>query len=191
MKTRFSILLSILLIAIGSLSLALPYLRASQVQAEEATRVAVVDTSVAIAQDEPLISGQPTHIVFPEHDISVDVVPGYYYKKTNSWTLSDDKAHFATVTSEPNNKTGNTFIYAHNRKHLFQPLSDAAVGNTAVVTTDNGHTFTYKMSSVRDVGPYTSSYLATHNSPILTVQTCSGIWDETRRMFTFDLVEAQ
>lgn len=155
------------------------------------TGVPVVDTSEPVETPEPRISGTPTHIEFPERGVSVDVVPGYYNAKSKSWTLSEHAAHFATVTAEPNNKTGNTFIYGHNMPKVFAPLVNSALGDTAIVTTANGHVFTYKLVAIRDVEPNDTSAIQDHGSPILTVQTCSGVWFENRRMFTYELSEAR
>lgn len=192
MKTKFYLTIGLLFILLGlfiSAPYVLPAIKSTRT-AHASVKTAGPDTSKQIVNEEPVISGQPTHIAFPSVNISVDVAPGYFDAKTNSWTLSKDKAHFATVTDLPNNKTGNTFIYGHNRWQVFTGLLDAKVGDTAIVTTANGHTLTYKLRTIEDVDPTRTDYLQTHNSPILTVQTCSGMWYEHRRMFTFDLVEA-
>jgi LPXTG-site transpeptidase (sortase) family protein len=191
MKNRFYLTIGLLFILAG-LFISAPFLIPAIKSANQSTAnaAAPVDTSHKVVSEEPVISGQPTHIEFPSVKISVDIIPGYFDAKTNSWTLTKDKAQYATVTDQPNNKTGNTFIYGHNRWQVFTGLLDAKVGDEAIVTTANGHTFTYKLRTIEDVDPTNTQYLQTHNSPILTVQTCSGIWYEHRRMFTFDLVKA-
>ncbi len=188
MKSRFYIIMGTLWILVG-LFLSAPVLL-PQLLATKETQVAakVADTSQPIQKDEPVISGAPSHISFPSQNISIDIIPGYYNEKDNTWTLSKDKAQFATVTSEPNNKTGNTFIYGHNRWQVFTGLLRAQPGDQAIVNTSNGHTFTYTLREIKDTDPTDLSYMQPHNSPILTVQTCSGVWYEHRRMFTFDLV---
>lgn len=154
------------------------------------TTTAPVDTSHVVNADKPRIAGNPVRIQFPALGIDKQIIPGYYDEKTGAWTLSDTNAQYATVTPEPNNQTGNTFIYGHNNMRTFGGLLSANVGLEAVVTTDNQHTFRYVLREIADVKPDDPSYLAQHNSPILTVQTCSGFWSENRRMFVFDLVEA-
>lgn len=144
------------------------------------------DTSKPIVNEVPEIKGAPIHLTMESVGISVDIAPGYYDEKTHTWTLSKDKAHFATITSQPNNKTGNTFIYGHNRWAVFTKLVDAKVGDTAVITTDNNHRFTYTLREIADVDPRSTAYLQPHNSPVLTLQTCSGLWYEQRHMLTFD-----
>src|SRR4051812_11819785 len=51
---------------------------------------------------QPAISGQPTHIDIPRVGISLDVAPGYYNKTSQTWTLTTNKAHYATITPPPN-----------------------------------------------------------------------------------------
>lgn len=187
-KHHFHVMIGALWIVLGlflSAPVLIPHLTATHADVAQAQ---AADTSKAINQTEPVISGSPTHIAFPSVNISVDVIPGYYDARSQSWTLSRDKAQFATITSQPNNKTGNTFIYGHNRWQVFTGLLNAQVGDQAIITTDNGHTFIYTLREIRDTDPSDTSYMQSHNSPILTVQTCSGLWYEHRRMFTFDLV---
>lgn len=191
MKTRYIVLFGMIWLVTGlllSAPILMPYLRGSikvnaTVQTHDTSRVAETET--------PRISGHPAHIEFPQRNISVGVAPGYFNPSSKSWTLSNDKAHFATVTPEPNNKTGNTFIYGHNIPEIFGRLTEAALGDTATITTTNGHTFTYKLVAIRDVDPNDTSAIQDHKAPILTVQTCSGLWFENRRMFTFELSEAR
>jgi LPXTG-site transpeptidase (sortase) family protein len=99
-------------------------------------------------------------------------------------------AQYATVTVQPNNKEGNTFIYAHNRVGVFHTLSRINVGDTVIITTDNGHTLTYKFRTSYETNPNDTSLFSYKGAPILTLQTCSGVWYQNRQLFTFDLVEA-
>lgn len=185
MKKRYYVLFTALWLVISlllSAPILLPYLKGSQtIQGSQ-----VVDNSQPIVNEEPRIEGQPVHIQFPAQNISVDVIPGYFNASSQTWTLTRDKAQFAPVTPLPNNKTGNTFIYGHALPQVFSRLVNSNIGDTAIVTTDNGHTFTYKLTAVRDVQPNDISPLQDHKSPIMTVQTCSGTWYQHRRMFTFE-----
>lgn len=191
MKYRFFLMVGVLWILVGAF-IGAPLLFPNGLKTDSAGAAPrAVDQSQPVVNEVPLIQGKPTHIKFPSVNVSVDVAPGYYNKSTKTWTLSKDKAHFATTTAEPNNKTGNTFIYGHNRWQVFTALLDAKPGDTAIVTTDNGHTFTYILRSIHDTDPTDISYMQPHNSPILTVQTCSGIWYEKRHMLIFDLKEVQ
>lgn len=148
--------------------------------------VPVVSVQEAV---KPVLSGTPTQINFPAQALSVGVTAGYYDTARQEWTVSNDKAHYATVTSPPNNKSGNTFIYGHNRSEVFTKLLEAELGDTATITTENGFTFTYVLTGIHDTSPSDVSYLQPTEAPTLTVQTCSGPFYQYRRMLTFSFQE--
>jgi LPXTG-site transpeptidase (sortase) family protein len=138
---------------------------------------------------KPTISGAPAHIDIPGVGISDDIEPGYYNKASQAWTLSLTKAEYATVTPQPNNGNGNTFIYGHNRWAVFYKLLNVQPGDEAIVTTTNNHKFVYKMVSRRDTKPTDTSLFSYQGPPILTLQTCSGLWYQNRTLFVFNLVQ--
>lgn len=152
---------------------------APQQTAEVQAAIKVVET----------ISGKPTRLVIPSLKIDITVADGIYNASSQTWTLSKDKAHYALMTPEPNNQEGNTFIYGHNRREVFANLAKLKIGETATVYTDNGHQFTYKFRSAYETNPTDSSLFDYQGPPILTLQTCSGVWYQNRYLMTFDLVE--
>lgn len=135
------------------------------------------------------ISGKPVRLVIPSLGIDLTVADGIYNPSDQSWTLSKDKAHYALMTPQANNQEGNTFIYGHNRKEVFAKLATLNIGETVTVHTDNGHQFTYKYRSAHETNPYDDSLFNYQGPPILTLQTCSGLWYQNRYLMTFDLVE--
>ena len=200
MNLRFNLIIGSLFILAGLL-LSSPYLAdcykstimcpvagASAVTPSASTVTEPTATSTSI-QTEDTFTGFPTYISIPNVNIGLGVVPGTYDKAKNDWTIGTDKAYFATVTSEPNKTAGNTFIYGHNRSNVFGNLSNIQIGDKAIIQTDSGHSFTYEFSSKRDANPNDISILHYDGQPILTLQTCSGLWDQYRRLFTFNLVE--
>lgn len=188
-KPRFLIQLGILWIILGAFLSAPYWLSALRTMATTQT-AATPDTSAPVNTDKPRLSGTPARIAFPGLSIDKALLPGTYDEKSRAWSLADYEAQYATVTPEPNNQTGNTFIYGHNNMNVFGKLLDATPGIEAIITTTNGHTFRYRLETITDVQPNDLSFLADHKSPILTVQTCSGLWSESRRMFVFTFVEA-
>lgn len=155
----------------------------------KSTQTAFYQTAVA-ASKKPTLTGLPTHIDIPNVGISVDIEKGYYLKSSQTWTLSTTKAEYATVTPEPNNASGNTFIYGHNRWEVFYKLLNVRPGDEAIVTTDNHHEFIYKMVSQKVTKPSDTSLFRYQGPPILTLQTCSGFWYQNRSLFVFNLVQA-
>lgn len=194
-KLRVSLFSGIALLVIGlalAVNPALEYWRSTRVERVSASPFSVVASTAATPKpQEKLISGQPVRIQIPSLHIDLKVVDGYYNSTNKTWTLTRDMAQHATMTPQPNNKEGNTFIYAHNRPGVFQALSKLKVGDQVIVTTGNGHTFTYTFRSAYETNPTDTSLFTYEGAPILTLQTCSGIWYQNRQLFTFDLMEAQ
>jgi sortase (surface protein transpeptidase) len=135
-----------------------------------------------------VITGNPVAISIPSVKINVSVVDGYYNQKSKQWTLSLDKAQFATISSTPNNVEGDTYIYGHYRPEVFAYLHAIKPGSEAAITTDNGYRFTYRFREAHNTSPADSSVFAYKGAPILTLQTCSGAWFQNRQQFAFDFI---
>lgn len=152
---------------------------------------AIVSAAPAPATSTATISGEPINISIPSLNISLAVERGYYNAPKQTWTLSNTKANYAAVTALPNNQSGNTFIYGHNKVGVFKDLMKISPGAIAHISTSNGHGFTYQLADVRDTKPTDTSLFAYTGKPILTLQTCSGSFYQNRRLFTFNLIEAK
>ena len=146
---------------------------------------ALASKPVAVTPGVPLITGKPVSISIPSVQINVPVIDGSYNKTTNQWTLTLDKAQFATMSVMPNNLSGDTFIYGHYRPEVFAYLHHIKPGATAVITTDNGYQFTYTFNKTYATQPTDTSVLDYQGPPLLTVQTCSGTWFQNRQMYLF------
>ncbi len=137
------------------------------------------------------ITGTPVRITVPSLKIDVPVVAGFYDQKTKQWNLGLHTAQFAEITTPPNNLSGDTYIYGHYRPEVFAYLHAIKSGSEAVITTENGLKFTYKLREKHDVNPVDTSVFSYQGPPILTLQTCSGAWFQNRQQFTFDFVSYQ
>jgi LPXTG-site transpeptidase (sortase) family protein len=149
----------------------------------------VASTVKASAPKAATISGEPNHIDIPSLDMSLPVINGYYSPSTQQWTLTLSDVQYATITPPPNNASGNTYLYGHYRPEVFARLHLIQIGSDAVITTTNGHTFTYQLESVRTTVPTDDSLFKYQGPPILTVQTCTGTFFQYRELFTFKLVK--
>ncbi|HEY4161020.1 MAG TPA: sortase, partial [Candidatus Saccharimonadales bacterium] len=113
---------------------------------------------------------------------------GYYDPATGEWTLTKTNVQFATMTVQPNDQAGNTFIYGHALSNLFGSLPKLQSGAVAIVKTSNGHAFYYTLNSTKVVSPDdTSAVLGYTGKPILTLQTCVGLLYQSRELLTFNL----
>lgn len=153
--------------------------------------IAVVKNSAKIIE-KVIIDGQPEYFAVERLGVNLPVKIGTYDQSTDSWTLSDDAVYFAAVSKLPNNQSGNTFIYGHNRDQVIAKLSDLVAGDVAVVKTLNGHSFAYIYVGDDVVSANTTSVLFEETEkPRLTVMTCDGAWSQDRRLMYFDLLEAK
>ncbi|OGC38617.1 hypothetical protein A2V54_01925 [candidate division WWE3 bacterium RBG_19FT_COMBO_53_11] len=129
--------------------------------------------------------GTPERIIVPSAGINLQVVDGNYDKANVSWDLSKDKAQFATVTSLPNTKAGNTVIYGHNTPEVFMKLEKLNVGDVAYLYTKEGYVFEYELKSTEKVRPTDTQILQSGDDIRLSLLTCSGLFNEKRKLFTF------
>jgi LPXTG-site transpeptidase (sortase) family protein len=138
---------------------------------------------------EVAIAGHPVQISVPSLNINLPVVNGYYDHQSGQWTLTLNKAQFATPSAEPNNTSGNTIIYGHYRKGVFSTLHQIQPGAIALITTSNGYVFEYKYTLTYAVSPTDTSIFTYTGPPELTIQTCSGTWFQNRQMYHFDFAD--
>ena len=155
---------------------------------KQPVRLASAFTAPSIKADttaKPITAGKPVRIVIDSLKIDLPVDDGFYNPGDNSWTLSGYHAQFAHPTPPANDHVGNTLIYGHNNKYVFGPLKHIESGATAKVYTDNGHVFNYIFVDAVNLNPEDTSLFSYEGPPMLTIQTCSGNWNEWRRLFRF------
>lgn len=155
-----------------------------QAKAVAAAQVA----QMPVSPDVTFVSGEPSSLYIPSLDIDLAVTPGVFNAQTGEWTLTRDKAQYAVMTPEPNTVGGNTFIYGHYRRGVFNTLHQIQSGERVIVSTKNGKKFTYIYQSNRVVAPTDVAGIFDYQgTPILTIQTCTGVFFENRQLFTFSL----
>lgn len=179
---RFFALLLIVAGLIGLVPLSRAWIKNKTAVAQ---RQNITMQTVQLQPSPALITGQPVKISIPSLHIDLPIIPGYYNAKSGAWTLTLNKAQFATPSVTPNNMTGNTLIYGHYRPEVFAHLHLIKSGAQAVVTTDNGYVFSYTFESSAPLDPTDTSIFAYKGVPRLTVQTCSGAYMQHRQMYYF------
>jgi LPXTG-site transpeptidase (sortase) family protein len=180
----------LLLVSGGALLIALYRSRVSDLTITPPAHASAA--SSASRSDLPTyLGGQPSRILIPSLHIDLPIVPGYYNVKTRTWTLTTNSVQYAVMTPEANNQGGNTFLYGHYRSNVFASLHTIQANAEAIVETSNHHTFYYQLSGVRVVSHGDSDSVFRYTgAPILTVQTCTGIFFQNRQLFTFNLTKA-
>lgn len=138
-----------------------------------------------------VLSGTPVRLEIPRLGISLAIEAGGIDPQTNDWILSNTAAHFAPMTAPASEAPGNTLIYGHNTPAVLMPTSGLMPGDTLIITTANGHVFTYSYRGDESVIP-SDTHIVTSSSatPQVSLLTCEGMWSDKRRIMYFDLVEA-
>lgn len=137
------------------------------------------------------VAERPVSLYVPKLNLFLEIDEGFYSPVSKAWNLSNTRAQWATITPRANNKEGNTFIYAHNYPAVFGRLSELAEGDEFILLGEGGHTFVYTMSSRYETNPYDDRLFYYTGPPILTVQTCSGVWDQNRLLVSFKLTRVE
>lgn len=191
---RIWLLVGLCLVLGGTLLGYTPYMQS--LRSRHVARVSVspfggTASATALRTPAATIQGRPVRLEIPSLSIDLPVIDGYYNTQRQEWTLTKDKVQYAAMTAPANNAGGNTFLYGHNRAGVFDTLNRIQLRDTAVITTDNGHRFTYRFSGALETTPDDDALFRYQGKQILTIQTCSGAWYQHRQLFTFDLVSAQ
>ncbi|MBC7764312.1 sortase [Microbacteriaceae bacterium] len=136
---------------------------------------------------DSIISGRPNRIVVESLGIDLFIKDGTYNPSTKEWTLSNDIAYFAEMTTPANNSHGSTFIYGHNTEAIFAKFKNISSNVIVKIYTTNGHIFEYTYRNDAIVTPNITNVLYENpESPQLTVMTCEGAWSKVRRIMYFD-----
>lgn len=192
MRFRYQITICLLFILAGLALAYEPFIKKqpeAQTYVQSQTVQVLSESSETPVQTE-LIKGRPIKIEIPSLGINLSVIEGYYNSADKSWTLTNDKAQYAAITPLANNQSGNTFIYGHRLPQVFGNLSKIKPGDSVKLYTENGHTFEYSFKSARETNPQDSSLFRYQGPAILTLQTCSGLWDQNRTLYSFELVRS-
>jgi len=152
--------------------------------------------AVAAGPAVNIIAGTPVRLVIPGSSyagrvVDLPVDQGTYDASTGEWTLSGYHAQFMAMSSPANNYSGQTYIYGHNNDYVFGALRHVtpAPGSEALIYTDNGHIFAYSFVSATNVAPDYTAVLDYHGPPILTIQTCTGSFNEVRTLYTYNFAK--
>lgn len=189
-KSRLAAIFGTLLIVLGIAGVAPTlYFDWSQ-RGSVPAHLAQVPKAVA-APAKTVITGDPNKLEIPSLKMNLQVIDGYYNQKTQDWTLTLNKAQYATPSVQPNDVQGNTLIYGHYRPEVFAYLHLIKPGAQATVTTSNGYRFHYTFVGTFATKPTDTSIFNNDGAPRLTIQTCSGAFFQNRQMyqFKFDGVE--
>lgn len=192
MKIKVSLLINILagiLILVGlSLFISSRLIRGSESQIQAQPAFTPENSTPQVIADPEVIQGKPVSLTISDINVDNTVIDGVFESQSQKWTLTLDKVQHAVMTQQPNDKSGMTFMYGHNRKGVFAKLPSIKEGAIAEVKTENGHKFTYRFTKSQRTSPEDVSVFSYQGPPVLVLQTCVGAFFQDRQLFTFELV---
>lgn len=142
-------------------------------------------TVEAYAQPQAQRPPKPSHIFirwFVDSDITDAVYTG------SKWTVSADSASYLLQSARPG-EGGNIIIYGHNTRPILGNIRALKGNETITLTTEDGTEHLYRVDSLTEVAPNQTQLLQPTDTEVLTIYTCSGIFDSQRfivRALPFD-----
>ncbi len=123
-------------------------------------------------------SEPPERIIIPGQKINLPIVEANVIN--GYWELSDTSASHGVGSANPG-ETGNIVIFAHARQGLFLNLKEVTAGDDVVILTKD-RWYRYRVKELKDVYPNQIEVIAPTPDQTLTLYTCSGFLDSTRRI---------
>lgn len=97
----------------------------------------------------------------------------------DGWGVATNAASIASTSARPG-ESGNIVIYSHNFSRLFGRLSRVKIGDRITLTSADGSLHLYTVTQKDIVSPSQIDALVPTNTEILTLYTCSGLFDSKR-----------
>ena len=121
----------------------------------------------------------PRHVTVPSEKIDLNVVTADI--KNGIWETSQTDATYLSTSARPG-EGGNVVIYGHNWTRLFGKLAFVKLGDTITLTTNDGKQHEYKIAKKFVVSPNQVDAVLPTDYEMLTLYTCTGLFDSQRLM---------
>ncbi len=119
----------------------------------------------------------PDKIQIPELDLEQSILPASI---TNGiWQTSQTNPTYLISSARPD-EGGNIVIYGHNLPGIFGKLKQLKVGQSVELTTQMGKLMRYEVAEIKVVKPSEVSIVEPTNFEVLTIYTCTGLFDSQR-----------
>lgn len=137
--------------------------------------VAYADSNQSSASDQQ--SSNPTQLDIPDHQISLPIQPSAVVN--GEWQVTTQGV--SLLTPQQLGQAGSGYVlFGHDWPVLLGRMRQAVIGQSVVLTYKDGHTDTYKITSVFNVSPNQVDVLSMAKPDTLLIYTCNGILDTKR-----------
>lgn len=154
--------------------------------------VALLKSNPPAAPSSPVITGKPVQLAIDRLGIYFPVALGYFNPASSTWTLSSTHVFVDAETNpDPLVSSSNSSLivfYGHNFNNVLGKTTELVPGDILSVSTANGYLFRYYFVKSQAVAPDDTSVLMTNHGYPLELITCTGLWDQSRRVMFFSLL---
>lgn len=126
----------------------------------------------------------PSAINLPRLNLHLPIAQGDYDFTTKQWTLDYTHAFYTAFFKNP-------LIYGHNSSGIFGKLNAVQKGDILTIENGDNKTLSFKYSRDIVVKPEDSQLISKDLKNTLMVMTCTGIWDENRRVLLFNYLKSE
>jgi len=127
------------------------------------------------------VGAQPTRIIIAGTPINLPIFPSAI--NNQSWETTDKGVSYLSMSPVPGEK-GNSILYGHNWTSLLGPLTKVKPGQTIRITYKDETHKTFIVENTAIVSPNDTSILVASKEPMMTIYTCTGLFDSKRFVVT-------
>jgi LPXTG-site transpeptidase (sortase) family protein len=124
---------------------------------------------------------RPKYITIAGTSISLPIIPSTIEDQT--WETTEEGVSYLTMSPVPGEK-GNSILYGHNWTDLLGPLMDVKPGQTIRIRYEDETQKTFMVENTATVSPNDTSILMASAEPMMTIYTCTGLFDSKRFVVT-------
>lgn len=96
-----------------------------------------------------------------------------------AWFVDQENGNYLS-DSAGLGSSGNVVIYGHNFDHIFGTLDSVKPGEVVRLTDQNQQEHVYRIEHITEVEPADTSWIQPTQDSMLTLYTCSGLFDSKR-----------
>lgn len=119
----------------------------------------------------------PVQISVPQVGVNIPIISAQI--TNGQWLIPATTAAHLVGSANPG-EPNNIVIYAHNKNTLFGPLKQAKVGDSITLTSATGIKYEYVIKEQKVVQPNQVDIIHPTDHEVLTVYTCTGLFDTQR-----------
>ena len=123
----------------------------------------------------------PKYITIAGTSISLPIIPSTIEDQT--WETTEEGVSYLTMSPVPGEK-GNSILYGHNWTDLLGPLTEVKPGQTIRIRYEDDSQKTFMVENTATVSPNDTSILMASAEPMMTIYTCTGLFDSKRFVVT-------